>query len=851
MLIAGMLMFNSQMFGQRTCGAHDVMLHQMKENPRFAQKQQEIETHTMRIQQTPMLKATGTITIPVHVIVVYANSAQNISDAQIQSQIDVLNLDYRRLNTDWTSTPSEFYNLVADSEIEFTLQAVERHADSKTSWGTNDAVKSSYPPYSPNTHLNMWVCNIGGGILGYAQFPGGSSATDGVVISPQYFGSIDYNDGSFNLDAPFNKGRTATHEVGHWLNLRHIWGDGGCGATDYVEDTPDSDGANYGCPTHPSAACGTNDMFMNYMDYVDDACMYMFSEGQKTRMRAVFEPGGPRESFVNGGSITCDVNACDGNVSLNLTTDNYGSETSWTLTDEAGTTIDQGSSYSNGQTITKNWNLAEGKYTFTIYDSYGDGICCSYGNGSYSLTDGCSTTLKSGGNFGSSEATTFCVPGGSSNTPPVAVANGPYTGTEGTPVNFSSTGSNDPDGTISSYLWDFGDGTTSGSQNPSHTYATAGTYNITLTVTDNGGATGSDATTATIEPAGGTNIPPVAVANGPYTGTEGVAVSFSSSGSNDPDGSISSYLWNFGDGTTSASQNPSHTYVSAGTYNVSLTVTDNEGATNSNATTATITPAGGSTVELSFDDFENGWGAWSDGGSDCSRYTSGSYAYSGMAAINIQDNSGVSSSFYHTNYYDVHTAGYTQISVEFVFYARSMENGEDFWVQYYNGSSWSTVASFASGSDFNNTTFYSATVNIDEANYNFPTNMKIRFMCDASGNADDVYIDDVKVTASTGTARSIGTKSIRTLSTLRTGAIEEDVEDLNVYPNPVDNELTISVAVEDNSVAQIYSVTGALVRTINLNQEVTTVNIGELSPGIYLVKVETGDEVMVKRIIKK
>lgn len=764
MLAIGMLMFSFVVYGQRTCGSHEVMLQQMNENPRFAQKLQLIETHTKQVQYSPMLKAAGTITIPVHVIVVYANSNQNISNAQIQSQLDVLNLDFRKLNSDWPSTPTEFYNLVADVEIEFTLQDVERHSDSRSSWGTNDAVKSAYPPYSPNTHLNMWVCNIGGGILGYAQFPGGNASTDGVVIGSQYFGSSDYDDGSFYLSAPFDKGRTTTHEIGHWLNLRHIWGDGGCGASDYVNDTPDSEGANYGCPTHPDASCGSNDMFMNYMDYVDDACMYMFSEGQKTRARAIFEPGGPRESFVNGGTVTCDIDACDGNVVLNLTLDDYPSETSWTLTEEGGVTVAQGSGYNTkGQTITENWNLAEGKYTFTIYDSYGDGICCAYGNGSYSLVDGCSTTLQSGGNFGSSEAITFCVPGG-----------------------------------------------------------------------------------------GTTNTPPVANANGPYSADEGVSISFSSAGSNDTDGIIASYLWDFGDGQTSTQQNPSHTYASSGTYNVTLTVTDNDGASDSDATTANITSTGGGgTDELSYDDFESGWGAWSDGGSDCRRYTGGTYAYSGNAAINIQDNSGASSSFYHTNYYDVHTNGYTQISVEFIFYPRSMENGEDFWVQYYDGSGWRTVASYARGTDFNNNTFYSATVNILEANYTFPTNMKIRFLCDASGNADDVYVDDVRVTASSGTARSIGTKSLTPLRALRTVDVEELTEELNVYPNPTLDELNISVAIEDNAVAQIYNYNGALIRTIKLEEELTTINISELAAGIYIIKVDSGDEVMIKRIIKQ
>jgi len=148
-------------------------------------------------------------------------------------------------------------------------------------------------------------------------------------------------------------------------------------------------------------------------------------------------------------------------------------------------------------------------------------------------------------------------------------------------------------------------------------------------------------------------------------------------------------------------------------------------------------------TELTYDDFESGWGNYSDGGRDCRRYTGGTHAHQGSAAINIQDNSGTSSSFYYTNGVDV--VGYTQIKVEFWFKARSMESGEDFWVQYYDGSNWHTVASYARGTDFDNNVFYNKTVYIDEGTYTFPANMKIRFMNDASNNRDDVYIDEIRV----------------------------------------------------------------------------------------------------------
>lgn len=233
----------------------------------------------------------GVINIPVYVHVVYSNSNQNISDAQIASQISVLNDDFRRTNNDANNTPNEFSGVAADTEISFTLANTFRYSNSTTSWGTNNAVKSAYPPVTPSTHLNIWVANIGGGILGYAQFPGGNSATDGIVVSPQYFGTTGY------VAAPFDGGRTTTHEVGHYLNLRHIWGDGRCNRDDFVSDTPKSDRPNYGCPT-TAYHCRSNDQFMNYMDYTDDSCMNMFSNGQKDRMRAIFAAGGARASIA-------------------------------------------------------------------------------------------------------------------------------------------------------------------------------------------------------------------------------------------------------------------------------------------------------------------------------------------------------------------------------------------------------------------------------------------------------------------------------------------------------------------------------------------------------------------------
>mgnify|MGYP006253024745 CR=1 FL=1 len=445
---------------QRNCAAMDRLETQMNENARLSQSMTKVEEHTRSVLEKPQnMRVDGIITIPVVVHVIYSNSNENISDAQIQSQIDVLNQDFRRTNPDANNTWSQ----ADDIEIEFCLASVApdgsattgitRKSSSTSSWGTNDAMKSSaqggVDAWPAGDYLNMWVCNIGGGILGYAQFPGGSAATDGVVMGPQYFGTTGY------VSSPFDGGRTTTHEVGHWLNLRHIWGDGNCNADDFVSDTPTSDAANYGCATGHTS-CNSTDMVENYMDYSDDACMNLFTSGQKARMRALFDNGGFRASLLNSngcgnagpaptcddgiqnGSETgvdcggsCDPCPCNGtNVAVSITLDQYGSETTWAITDANGATVASGGPYSNGTdgtVVSASACLADGCYDFTINDEYGDGICCAYGNGSYTVSDG--STLASGGEFASSETTNFCV-GGSAPTCDDGIMNGNETGVD-------------------------------------------------------------------------------------------------------------------------------------------------------------------------------------------------------------------------------------------------------------------------------------------------------------------------------------------------------------------------------------------------------------------------------------
>lgn len=290
----------SNVSGERKCAADEVLKLQIAADPELAQRMADIEAFTQRKlnENFDSRLVNGVIEIPVVVNVLYKTTGENISQAQIQSQIDVLNADFNATNSDYNNVPTLFSNVKANVGIRFVLDQVIRKSTKKTSWGTRDAMKKTNQgglnPTSPTTKLNLWVCTIGGGILGYAQFPGGSSATDGVVVDSRYFG----NTGTATY--PFNLGRTATHEVGHWMNLRHIWGDTTCG-NDYCNDTPSHNTANYGAPAYPhySTCTGTPvEMTMNYMDYVDDRAMFMFSADQKSRMLAVFQSGGPRYSFA-------------------------------------------------------------------------------------------------------------------------------------------------------------------------------------------------------------------------------------------------------------------------------------------------------------------------------------------------------------------------------------------------------------------------------------------------------------------------------------------------------------------------------------------------------------------------
>lgn len=322
--------------------------------PDYDKKKQEIEAFTNRyIQKSKSQNKMGgavTIKIPVVFHIVYKTAAQNISDARIMEQIDILNEDFRRLNADTTDTPDEFGAVAADCNVEFCLAIIDpdgnptsgilRIETDVTSFGFDEGIKftaeGGSDAWPADEYLNFWSGNIGDFLLGYAQFPGGPAATDGVVIHFQHVGLEP-------AGYPYHLGRTATHEVGHWLNLYHIWGDdSGCAGSDLCGDTPNQRVETYGCPSFPETDMCSPDfpgfMFQNYMDYTDDACMNIFTQDQKDRIQSLFEPGGERFGLTNSegcGLQPYDAQAiashpggtiCDLTINPMVTIKNHGTE---------------------------------------------------------------------------------------------------------------------------------------------------------------------------------------------------------------------------------------------------------------------------------------------------------------------------------------------------------------------------------------------------------------------------------------------------------------------------------------------------------------------------------------------
>ena len=709
---------------QRNCGSMDVLELQLEEDPKRAFMMDQIETHLLNIENTGVREVNGVVNIPVVVHVIYNNSTENISDAQVLSQINVLNEDFRRTNPDADDTWSQ----ATDSEIEFCMatsdplgnatSGIVRTSTSVSAFGTNDQMKfassGGADAWPASDYLNIWVCDISGGILGYAQFPGGSATTDGIVIDYQYFGTIG------TASAPFDLGRTATHEVGHWLNLRHIWGDGGCNVDDFVSDTPASNSANYGCALGNSA-CGSVDMVQNYMDYSDDACMNLFTLGQRNRMRALFESGGYRSSLLNSsacgdvvaptcddglqngdeegidcGGSNCEPCICEGvEVTMTLNFDNYPSETSWQITG-GGTVFASGGTYgSQPQMSTLNITecLPEGCYTVTVFDSYGDGLCCSYGEGSYFVTDEYGNELASGASFSSSSSGNFCV----------TIDNGPNPTCDDGILNGDETG------------------------------------------VDCGG---SCAACATCDDG---------ILNGDETGV-------------DCGGSCAACAT-----------------CDDGILNGDETGIDCGGPDCEPCQTGPC-----SYGDIDVENFESGWGIWNNGGSDCRRNRRDRNFANGTYCVRLRDNS--STSVTYTD--DLDLSGYEELTVGFGFIANSMENGEDFVLEYSTngGNQFTTVATYIRGVNFSNGPSYSDEVVIPGP---FSSSTVIQFRCDASANNDKIYLDDIAISGCTSGGR--WSAPVTPLTEADLLATPSPFGMLNLYPNPASDAIQLDFVLYEDT----------------------------------------------------
>lgn len=356
-------------------------------------------------------KVQYTIPIIFHIFTDGAGS-ENISAAKVQAQVDQLNIDY----ADQAGSP---FAVSADTEIEFCLALVDNNGTPLAEPGINRITQYGQGPFSsndfdnsmkaatqwdPNKYFNVWVANLSGGLLGYAQFPNnsglagmnannGAANTDGCVIIYSSVGSVA---SPFSGGAPYNMGRTLTHEAGHWLGLRHIWGDGGCGASDFCNDTPDSDGSNFGCPN--TTSCSSVDMVENYMDYTDDDCMNTFTADQKTRMQTVMAICPRRMQFItstvcNSSSSVDDIGAsnivsptgtyCGASFIPQVTVSNFGTNavTSFTLSynvDGGGTqTYAWTGNLGSGQSVTvtlPSMTSSAGAHTFNAFTSVPNGV---------------------------------------------------------------------------------------------------------------------------------------------------------------------------------------------------------------------------------------------------------------------------------------------------------------------------------------------------------------------------------------------------------------------------------------------------------------------------------------------
>jgi len=694
LLVVAAFLLPLNLFAQSTgvnpskCLAHYYYEQMMATDPAFRAAQQQLEIETQKYVDQYLAErksgnqrsASVVKVIPVVFHVIHEGGAENISRAQIVDQIDSLNKDFRRLNADAVQTPAPFQLVGGDSEIEFRLATLDPQGN------CTDGVTRTFSPlttdarnnvkaliYWPsNKYLNIWVVksieNTSGGagtVLGFAQFPGNPAATDGVVMRSDVVGSI----GTAGWN---NDGRTLTHEVGHWFNLRHIWGDATCGS-DFVADTPVHEQANANCPAFPRVtSCGNGpdgEMFTNYMDYTDGSCQDIFSIGQCARMNAA------------------------------LTNPSYTRMNLWS-----------------------------------------------------------SANLIATGTTGTPGA--VCVPVAEFVVPVRYIC-------EGTTVNFTDGSWN---GAVASWQWDFPGGTPSSStsQNPSVVYNAAGTYDVTLTVTN---ASGSDSYS---QPASIVVIPAVGQYSVPYS--EGF-----------------------------------ETIVFPGTE----------------------------------------WAVENGGGNTWTQ--SSTVAHTGFNSVYITNYTGnisQTNDVFITPTYNLSNVTNANLTFWLAFAARSSSSTDQLkvfastncgqlWNIRYNktGTTLSTAGIITSNFVPSSTQWRQETVNIASSSYNNKPNVRFKFDYFQS-NGNNIYIDDLNLDGIVGL----------------NDVFEQSLE-FNVYPNPVISKGSIEFMLTERNAVRIdvVNVLGQLVNEI----EETTLDAGEyqfelpghLSSGLYSVRLNVNGYVTSRKII--
>jgi Zn-dependent metalloprotease/chitodextrinase len=443
-------------------------------------------------------------------------------------------------------------------------------------------------------------------------------------------------------------------------------------------------------------------------------------------------------------------------------------------------------------------------------------------------------------------------------------------GTTSSSTNLSWTASSDNVGVTGYDVYVDGsyEGSTAGTNYAVNGLAASTTYTMQVVAKDAAGNTSSPASVnvTTLDPPADTQAPTtpgnLSASNTSQTSTD---LSWTASSDNVGVTGYDVYVDGNYDGSTAGTGYSVTGLTASTTYLMEVIAKDAAGNSSSPASiNVTTQSAGGGSTTLSAHYFESGWDGWQDGGSDCYRYY-GSASWEGNYSIRLRDNSGIASAMTSSTY-DV--SGYSQLEVEFYFYPSSMETGEDFWLRYYDGSSWNTVAAYASGSSFNNGSFYVATVNISSANYNFPTNAQFRFQCDASANQDLVYIDAVTITGINGTAQ-LNTLADQTRSSIRKletvtmasrpsieapGMDEEEnmplFEGLSLSPNPVRQQMKVTLPQNATSL-RIISLNGALVRELTTPEKSNLIDVSDLQAGMYLLQVQTPEEVYTEKFIKQ